>query len=133
MSEPKNNMTKLNQEDYMNGLQHSVEQYKSMHPEEYERHAKIGQYIMSQSYDIESGVDMKGDLIQCKTILYTLLEYNLGQEDLYENEKTILNNVLVKYLGCIEEINNIFLTRENLDKCYQQIIDTLEQEYADVM
>lgn len=124
---PQNGLTKMNHEDYMSGIQQAVERYKLTHPEQYERNARLGQYIMNQRFDVESGIDVKGHLIKCKTILYTISEYDLNMQDLYDNEVQILNCILVDYLNCIKSLEWLFENRDYIETCMVQVLNKLEE------
>ncbi len=93
---------------YFSGLNASVEQYKLMNPEKYETAQAIGDDMMSLSYDLEKGIDIKGSCLRCKNILVSIYQYGLNKEDLYEEEYDILKSILVFHLGCLKNIDDIF-------------------------
>ena len=65
---------------YLKGLEASVEQFKQMYPEKYEKAQSIGDDMMNKKYELDIGEDLKGDLLKCKNILVTVLQYGLEKK-----------------------------------------------------
>jgi hypothetical protein len=133
-----NNPTIMNSEQYnsyYSGLNSSVEHYKLTNPEKYEIAQAIGNDMMSLSYDLESGIDMKGSCLRCKNLLVSIYQYGLEKEDLYEGEYDLLHNVLVFRLNCLKEVDEIFSENEYsrhqdiLNRC-MQILDKKIKELS---
>jgi hypothetical protein len=122
-----NNPTIMNSEQYnsyFSGLNASVEQYKLMNPEKYETAQAIGNDMMSLSYDLESGIDMKGSCLRCKNLLVSIYQYGLEKEDLYDEEYELLKYILVFHLNCLEKVDDIF---QNQIQDFQDILNRCMQ------
>ena len=128
---PQNNLVKLsaNQqyELYLKGLEVSVEQFKQMYPEKYEKAQSIGDDMMNKKYELIIGEDLKGDLLKCKNILVTILQYGLEKSDLYENEFELLKKVLTCTLNIVHDINDIFENLETIEDLVIKITDKLTE------
>lgn len=112
---------------YMKGLETSVEQYKKLYPEKYEKAQSIGDDMMNKKYDLVSGEDLKGDLLKCKNILMSVLHYGLELNDLYENEIQLLKRVFTSVLHIVKDINDII---ENV-KIIENIINLITNKLYD--
>lgn len=126
LNDPKSTMSKMNHDEYMIGIQQSIERYKLTNPEAYERNTKLGEYMMNQHYDLESGIDVKGDLLRCKSILRTIIDYDFDKDDLYDYEIHILNCILIKYLNCIDDIDLVFNNKDTAEMCLWKVLDKLD-------
>ena len=135
-SEPNNNISQNNlvrisaneqYELYLKGLEASVEQFKQMYPEKYEKAQSIGDDMMNKKYELIIGEDLKGDLLKCKNILITLLQYGLEKSDLYENEFELLKKVLTCSLNIVHDINDIFENLETIEDLVMKITDKLTE------
>ena len=113
---------------YLTGLNASVEQYKMMNPEKYETAQAIGNDMMSLSYDLESGTDMKGSCLRCKNVLMSIYQYGLEKDDMYDEEYDLLKTILVFHLKCLNDVDDIFLEeKEKLNKCLQIINEKIKE------
>jgi len=113
---------------YLAGLNSSVEQYKMMNPEKYETAQAIGNDMMSLSYDLELGIDMKGSCLRCKNILMSIYQYALEKDDMYDEEYDLLKTILVFHLKCLNDVDDIFLEdQEKLKKCLQMINEKIKE------
>ena len=128
---PQNNLVKLSANEqyelYLKGLEASVEQFKQMYPEKYEKAQSIGDDMMNKNYELTIGEDLKGDLLKCKNILVTILQYGLEKSDLYENEFELLNKVLKCTLNIVNDINGIFQNLEMIEDLVIKITDRLTE------
>ena len=117
---------------YLKGLEASVEQFKKLHPEKYEKAQSIGDDMMNKKYELTIGEDVKGDLIKCKNIIVTVLQYGLELSDLYENELELLKKVFTCSLNIVNDINDIFSNIETIEKILLLVtnrLTELENEY----
>ena len=124
------NSTIMNNEQYgsyLTGLNASVEQYKMMNPEKYETAQAIGNDMMSLSYDLETGIDMKGSCLRCKNILVSIYQYGLEKEDMYDEEYDLLKTILIFHLKCIENIDELFNNEDILNKSLQMVNEKIKE------
>lgn len=113
---------------YLTGLNVSVEQYKMTNPEKYKVAQAIGNDMMSLSYDLETGIDMKGSCLRCKNILVSIYQYGLEKEDIYDEEYDLLKTILIFHLKCIENIDDLFNDKlDILNKCLQIINEKIKE------
>ena len=112
---------------YLTGLNTSVEQYKMMNPEKYETAQAIGNDMMSLSYDLETGIDMKGSCLRCKNILVSIYQYGLEKEDMYDEEYDLLKTILIFHLKCIENIDELFNNEDILNKSLQMVNEKIKE------
>jgi hypothetical protein len=112
---------------YLKGLESSVEQYKKMFPEKYEKAQSIGDDMMNKKYELKPGEDIKGDLIKCKTILLTILQYGLEINDLYDNEIRLIKKIFTDVFNIVNDINDIIKNVENIEKIIRMIINKLSE------
>jgi hypothetical protein len=128
---PQNNLVRISANEqyelYLKGLEASVEQFKQMYPEKYEKAQSIGDDMMNKKYELTIGEDLKGDLLKCKNILVTILQYGLEKSDLYENEFELLKKVLTCSLNIIHDINDIFENVEMIEELVSKITDKLTE------
>ena len=128
---PQNNLVRLSANEqyelYLKGLEASVEQFKQMYPEKYEKAQSIGDDMMNKKYELTIGEDLKGDLLKCKNILVTILQYGLEKSDLYENEFELLKKVLTCSLNITHDINDIFENVEMIEELVSKITDKLTE------
>ena len=110
---------------YLKGLESSIEQYKKMFPEKYEKAQLIGDDMMNKKYELKSGEDIKGDLLKCKTLLLTIMQYGLEINDLYENEIELLKKVFTSVLNIVNDINDIIKNAEAIENIIMIIRDKL--------
>ncbi len=125
-------MSRTQYDLYLKGLEASVEQFKQMYPEKYEKAQSIGDDMMNKKYDLSLGEDVKGDLIKCKNIIVSVLQYGLELSDLYENELELLKKVFTCSLNIVNDINDIFSNIETIEKILVLVTDRLtelENEY----
>lgn len=120
-------ISKHNQYDiYCKGLQSSVEQFKITNPLKYEIAQSIGEDMMTKSYDLNTGVDLKGYYLNCKKILNSISQYGLDYNDLYNREIEDLYQILVIQLSCTDSINIIFNDENILNTCIQKVNEKIE-------
>ena len=112
---------------YLKGLESSVEQYKKMFPEKYEKAQSIGDDMMNKKYELKPGEDIKGDLIKCKTILLTILQYGLEINDLYDNEIRLIKKIFTDVFNIVNDINDIITNVENIENIIRMIINKLSE------
>ena len=112
---------------YLKGLESSVEQYKKMFPEKYEKAQSIGDDMMNKKYELKPGEDIKGDLIKCKTILTTILQYGLEINDLYDNEIYLIKKIFTNVFNIVNDINDIITNVENIENIIRMIINKLSE------
>ena len=128
---PRNNLVRLSANEqyelYLKGLESSVEQFKQMYPEKYEKAQSIGDDMMNKNYELTIGEDLKGDLLKCKNILITVLQYGLEKSDLYESEFELLKKVLTCILNIIRDINDIFENVGMIEELVTKITDKLTE------
>ena len=128
---PRNNLVRLSANEqyelYLKGLESSVEQFKQMYPEKYEKAQSIGDDMMNKNYELTIGEDLKGDLLKCKNILITVLQYGLEKSDLYESEFELLKKVLTCSLNIIRDINDIFENVGMIEELVTKITDKLTE------
>ena len=128
---PRNNLVRLSANEqyelYLKGLESSVEQFKQMYPEKYEKAQSIGDDMMNKNYELTIGEDLKGDLLKCKNILITVLQYGLEKSDLYESEFELLKKVLTCSLNIIHDINDIFENVGMIEELVTKITDKLTE------
>ena len=126
-----NELKKLSADDqyeiYLRGLQGSIEQFKLNNPQQYEKAQSIGEDMMNKKYELVTGQDIKGDLLKCKNILNTLLQYGLDKEDLYDNELELLKKILVNILNCVNDIKDIFKNIEEIEKIINILINKINE------
>lgn len=126
---PKPELVKLTPEDqyniYLSGLQSSIDQFKKMNPEKYEKSQMIGEDMMNKKYALTTGQDMKGDLLKCKNILTTIIQYGLKKDDLYESELQLLKKILVDVLNCIHDVEDIFSNIEEIENIIHIIVNKM--------
>lgn len=130
LSKIPNGMTFQGEEQYnmyLKGLESSVEQYKKMYPEKYEKAQSIGDDMMNKKYELTPGEDLKGDLLKCKTILVSILQYGLELNDLYENEIDLLKKVCSCVLNIVKDVNDIIENVEMLENIIGLITDKLSE------
>ena len=133
---PENNLVRISSFEqyqlYLKGLESSVEQFKQMYPEKYEKAQSIGDDMMNKKYELRLGEDVKGDLLKCKNILDSIYQYELEKSDLYENELELLQKILTCGMNIVHDINDIFENVESIEKIINVLIDKLtelEHEY----
>jgi len=114
-------------EIYLTGLQGSIEQFKLNNPQQYEKAQSIGEDMMNKKYELVTGQDIKGDLLKCKNILNTILQYSLDKEDLYDSELELLKNILVNILNCVNDIKDIFKNIEEIEKIIHILINKINE------
>jgi hypothetical protein len=114
-------------EIYLRGLQGSIEQFKLNNPQQYEKAQSIGEDMMNKKYELVTGQDIKGDLLKCKNILNTILQYSLDKEDLYDSELELLKNILVNILNCVNDIKDIFKNIEEIEKIIHILINKINE------
>jgi hypothetical protein len=114
-------------EIYLRGLQGSIEQFKLNNPQQYEKAQSIGEDMMNKKYELVTGQDIKGDLLKCKNILNTILQYSLDEEDLYDNELELLKKILVNILNCVNDIKDIFKNIEEIEKIIHILINKINE------
>ena len=112
---------------YLTGLNASVEQYKMMNPEKYETAQAIGNDMMSLSYDLETGIDMKGSCLRCKNILVSIYQYGLEKEDMYDEEYDLLKSIFIFHLKCIENIDELFNNEDILNRCLYVVNEKIKE------
>lgn len=110
------------QEMYYKGLEASVEQFKQLYPEKYKKAQLIGDDMMNKEYELNLGQDLKGDLIKCKNILVSILDYGLQKSDLYESDIELLKKVLKDVLNVVSDIDNIFQNVEEIERIINVIL-----------
>jgi hypothetical protein len=110
---------------YLKGLEAAVEQYRTMCPEKYEKAQSIGDDMMNKKYELVPGEDLKGDLLKCKNILMTVLQYGLEKSDLYENEIELLKKIFISVLNIVKDINDIIENVEMIENIITLIEDKL--------
>lgn len=114
-------------EIYLRGLQGSIEQFKLNNPKQYEKAQSIGEDMMNKKYELVTGQDIKGDLLKCKNILNTILQYSLDKEDLYDSELELLKKILVNILNCVNDIKDIFKNIEEIEKIIHILINKINE------
>lgn len=113
---------------YFSGLNASVEQYKLTNPEKYEAAQAIGNDMMSLSYDLESGADMKGSCLRCKNTIVSIYQYGLEKEDMYDDEYELLNSILIFHLKCLRNIDELFNGDSDiLNKCLRVLNEKIKE------
>lgn len=110
------------QEMYYKGLEASVEQFKQLYPEKYKKAQLIGDDMMNKEYELNLGQDLKGDLIKCKNILVSIVDYGLKKSDLYESDIELLKKVLKDILNVVSDIDNIFQNVEEIERIINVIL-----------
>ena len=83
--------------------------------------------MMNKNYELTIGEDLKGDLLKCKNILITVLQYGLEKSDLYESEFELLKKVLTCSLNIIRDINDIFENVGMIEELVTKITDKLTE------
>jgi hypothetical protein len=119
-------------EIYSRGLQSAIEQFKLNNPQQYEKAQSIGEDMMNKKYELVTGQDTKGDLLKCKNILNSILQYGLEKSDLYENELELLKKILVDTLNCVHDIEDIFKNIEEIEQMIRLVFDKvceIENDY----
>ena len=134
--QPQNNLVRMTSAEqyelYLKGLEASVEQFKQMYPEKYEKAQMIGDDMMNKKYELSLGEDTKGDLLKCKNILESVYQYGLEKSDLYENELELLKKILTCSMNIVHDINDIFENVESIEKIIillTEKLTELEHEY----
>lgn len=110
---------------YLRGLNGAIENYKKTNPKEYENSCIIGDDIMNKKYDLTSGVDIKGDIIQCKNILMTVLQYGLDYSDLYESEIKLLERLLKDTMNIVNDVKDIFNNVEDIERILNDLVSRM--------
>ena len=131
MNKIENNVTSRNYDQqydmYLRGLEAAAEQYKQMYPEKYEKAQSIGDDMMNKNYELHIGEDLKGDMLKCKNIFVSVLQYGLEMGDLYEDEIELLKKVLTGCLNVTNDINDIFKNFETIENIISLLKDKLSE------
>jgi hypothetical protein len=124
-----NNVNSYNKqyEMYTRGLEAAVEQYKQMYPEKYAKSQSIGEDMMNKNYELISGEDMKGDLLKCKSILLSVLQYGLELSDLYDDEIELIKKIMTCVLNISKDIKDIIVNIETLESVINEITNKLDE------
>uniref|UniRef100_A0A6C0I7Q1 Uncharacterized protein n=1 Tax=viral metagenome TaxID=1070528 RepID=A0A6C0I7Q1_9ZZZZ len=112
---------------YIQGLEAAVEQYKKMYPEKYEKAQSIGDDMMNKNYELNSGEDYKGDILKCKDILVSVLQYGLTMSDLYEHEIDTLKKIFGCVLNIAHDINDILDNVEMIENIISTLTNKLKE------
>ena len=112
---------------YLKGLETSVEQYKKLYPEKYEKAQSIGDDMMNKKYELVPGEDIKGDLLKCKNILISVLQYGLEISDLFPDEIVLLKKIMTCVLNISKDIYDIIINVETLESIINQITTKLDE------
>lgn len=81
---------KLEEKQYIEGLQQQVLQMKRNCPEKYNKAQSIGESYMNCKYELERGIDDEGDEIKARLILYSVRDYLLDDKELSNEELNLL-------------------------------------------
>jgi hypothetical protein len=95
IDEKKNTFSSIDKENYdqyMKAISTAVDIMMVQDPESYKKAQLLGEHTMSCDYDLQIGVDLKGDRIRAELIKRDIEEYGLLLSELSESEQRLYNS-----------------------------------------
>jgi hypothetical protein len=84
----------INNPEYFNSLEATVEEYKRRYPDRYTKAQRTGELVMENDHQSwQVGKDLEGERIQAEQLLSVVKNYQLTEQDLTPEEKQTLLTV----------------------------------------